>query len=281
MISPSNLLTGASATALKDALAVVEAAAKGNVAGVAKALGKAVPSIVDAVRSPALAAAKKPAKAAQPKTAAAKAGYAKTAKTVTATKASAKDPLAFLKDPSLSIEDKLARLLSYLNDKWDKEMQQKLEQIQALEGDAKASSSSKKSGLGGFLGAAKKIASAALGPLAGQIVDALQHPEFRAMLKSLSGPVLAAGATALGFPAAAPLLLQHGPAVLDTVTSALDDAEAKPAAAKDDRSKDSQRQILMFDIQRMYEKQKEMFSLVSNITRSAHDTRMSLIQNIR
>ena len=37
----------------------------------------------------------------------------------------------------------------------------------------------------------------------------------------------------------------------------------------------------MTEIQILQEKQKEMFSLVSNILRSQHDTKMAVIGNIR
>jgi hypothetical protein len=35
------------------------------------------------------------------------------------------------------------------------------------------------------------------------------------------------------------------------------------------------------ELQRLIDKQKEMFSLVSNILRTMHDTRMTAINNIR
>jgi len=38
---------------------------------------------------------------------------------------------------------------------------------------------------------------------------------------------------------------------------------------------------VMMDIQRIKQKQQEMFGLVSGILKSSHDTRMSVINNIR
>jgi hypothetical protein len=44
---------------------------------------------------------------------------------------------------------------------------------------------------------------------------------------------------------------------------------------------DAKRQQLTLEIQRLYEKQKEMFNLVSNISRISHETRSGVIGNIR
>jgi hypothetical protein len=37
----------------------------------------------------------------------------------------------------------------------------------------------------------------------------------------------------------------------------------------------------MMELQRLVDKQKEMFAMVSNILRAQHDTRMSIIGNVR
>jgi hypothetical protein len=37
----------------------------------------------------------------------------------------------------------------------------------------------------------------------------------------------------------------------------------------------------MLELQRLQDKQKEMFSLVSNMLRSMHDTKMAVINNLR
>ncbi len=205
-------------------------------------------------------------------------------------KASKSDPLSFLRDPSLSIEDKLMKLLGYLNQKWDKEMQDRLDKIGQGEA-AKASgtkppATKKKSGL---LGGLASAVAGALGP-AGIALEALKIPAVRSMLAKVGGPVLAAGATALGFPQLAPLLLQHGSKVIEMasgVASALDGPSAgkggsgTSAAGGTKAMSDSERETILMEIQRIQQKQKEMFGLVSNILKANHDTRSSIIGNIR
>ncbi len=198
-----------------------------------------------------------------------------------ATPSASKD-LAFLKDPNLSIEEKLIRLLGYLNAKWEKDMQAKLDRIAAAEGGAasKASGSgSKKSKglLGGLASAAKSVLGAAGFP-----VQLLGN-------KVVQGG-LAAAATALGMPALAPALLKLAPGVLGAVAGAISGAPAGGGGAGSDSGsgtaaasgmKDSERETIMMEIQRIREKQKEMFGLVSNILKSNHDIRSSIIANIR
>lgn len=206
-------------------------------------------------------------------------------------KASKSDPLSFLKDPSLSIEDKLMKLLAYLNQKWEKEMQDKLDKIG--QGEAGKASGTKSSGTkkkGGLLGGIAGAVSGALAP-AGIALGALKIPAVRSMLTKIGGPVLAAGATALGFPQLAPLLLQHGPKLVEMaagVASALDGSKVGGGASGTSSTgggtkamSDSERETLLMEIQRIQQKQKEMFVLVSNILKSNHDTRSSIIGNIR
>lgn len=215
-------------------------------------------------------------------------GYAPSAKA----KPSKSDPLSFLKDPRLSIEDKLMRLLGYLNQQWEKEMQAKLDQIgqgEAAKGAASKPAGTKKKGglLGGLAGAVSSV----LGP-AGIALEALKVPAVRTMLAKIGGPVLAAGATALGFPQLAPLLLRHGPKLVEVaagVASALDGKAGASGSGSSSSStsggakamSDSERQTLLMEIQRIQQKQQEMFGLVSNILKANHDTRSSIIGNIR
>lgn len=205
-------------------------------------------------------------------------------------KASAKDPLSFLKDPKLSIEEKLMKLLGYLNAKWEKEMQDKLDKIgkgEAAKTSGTKSSSSKKKGglLGGIAGAVKS----ALGP-AGIALEALKIPAVRSMLSKIGGPVLAAGASALGFPELAPLLLKHGSKIVEFAAgavSSLDGGKEGGGSATSTASggtkamSDSERQMLVMEIQRIQQKQQEMFGLVSNILKANHDVRSGIIGNIR
>lgn len=228
-------------------------------------------------------------------------------KTSSSKKSSAADPLAFLKDPNLSIEDKLIQLLGYLNGKWDKDIQAKMDRIAASEAEKKqaakssGSSGSKKSG-GGILGSLGSIGDAIQSVIA-PATEALQIPLVRDVLKQVGGPVLAAGATALGFPEAAPLLLKYGPEIVDAASklatavdggaksssgsgsssggSSASSSSASKSASGDQALSDSEQQMLVMQIQRIQQKQQEMFGMVSNILKSNHDVRMGVVNNIR
>ncbi|HEY6004334.1 MAG TPA: hypothetical protein VIV57_15770, partial [Anaeromyxobacter sp.] len=220
----------------------------------------------------------------------------------------AKDPLDFLHDPTLSIEDKLIQLLAYLSAKWDKEIQDKMDQIGASE-TAKKSSDAKSSGSSGSSGSKKK-GGGLLGGL-GSIADfiegvvspataALQIPAVADVLKQVGGPVLAAGATALGAPELAPFLLKNGPEIVATASKLASSLEgeggsgssggsgskpseggSKPASGGGKALSDAETQMIFTQIQRIQQKQQEMFGLVSAILKSNHDTRMGVVNNIR
>ena len=283
MISSTSL--GAATAVASAALEVAEAAAKGASkastkraeaphaagAGAAAAIAKAV---VAGLAKPARTAAKGRTRRTSG------AGYAKPSSATRTTKG-ASDPLSFLKDPKLSIEEKLMRLLAYLNDKWEKEMQEKMDQL-AGKAPPKSSSSKKK---GGVLGAIGSVVKGALGP-AGIALEALKNPAVRGFLSKIGGPVLAAGATALGAPQLAPLLLKHGSKIIEFaagVASSLDGAAASQGASSQGSSAASSKkeELTMMEIKRLMEKQSEMFALVSNILKVGHDTRMQVIGNIR
>lgn len=282
MISTTSL--GAATALASAALEVAEAAAKGASkastkraedphaagAGAAAAIAKAV---VAGLAKPARTAAKGRTRRTS------RAGYARPP--ATGSTKGASNPLSFLKDPKLSIEEKLMRLLAYLNDKWEKEMQEKMDQL-AGKAPPKSSSSKKK---GGVLGAIGSVVKGALGP-AGIALEALKNPAVRGFLSKIGGPVLAAGATALGAPQLAPLLLKHGSKIIEFaagVASSLDGAAASQGAASQGSSAASSKkeELTMMEIKRLMEKQSEMFALVSNILKVGHDTRMQVIGNIR
>jgi hypothetical protein len=227
----------------------------------------------------------------------------KTTATKTAsTAASAKPgPLAFLDDPKLSVEDKLMRLLAYLNDKWEKDLQKKMKDLGAKQGAAGTPSSSggsttKKSSSGGLLGGIVKAATSFF-PQVGVALEVLRMPAAREVLGKIGGPVLAAAATAMGFPQLAPLALQHGGKLVDLAAGVATSLEADSAtratstasgssstATKSDGaglSSDREAQLKLMEIQRIIDQQKEMFSLVSNMLRGTHEGRMAVIQNVR
>ena len=250
------------------------------------------------------AAATKP----KAKAAATGAGYAKAASSTkaAATKASAAPkkagPLDFLDDPKLSVEDKLLKLLAYLNDKWNKDLDAKMKEFKSektttTSSSSAASSSKKSSGLCGLVGKAVGFAKQAF-PVAGVALDALGSPPVRSVLKSVAGPALAALATTTGFPELAPAALKYGPDLVDAaagLASSLGSGDASsPVAAgsgagtttKTTQSanpldSDRSAQLKLMEIQRIMDQQKEMFSLVSNLLRTGHESRMAVIQNLR
>jgi hypothetical protein len=204
---------------------------------------------------------------------------------------SSRSALSFLSDPKLSIEEKLMRLLAHLNGKWEKEMEAKMKQLAGEDGTASSTSASRSSSSasskkkGGLLATiASAVSGTAGGGAVGAFLDALKIPGVKTVLGKIGGPVLAAAASALGFPAAAPLLLKYGPVLVDAAAKGASAASPSSGGAGTSGTKalgDGDRQKITLEIQRLQEKQKEMFGLVSNVVRSNHETRMVAINNIR
>jgi hypothetical protein len=207
--------------------------------------------------------------------------------TVGAPTTGAAGSLAFLKDPRLSVEEKLARLMIQLSDKYERQLEEKLRQFADLEsGKATPSASTAKKGSWGALGALGDGISALLGKAgakAGGGTSSLTGALLPKLATQLTGPVLAGAATVLGMPALAPAILKAGPAIGGVLASLTGGAAPKPKATGTPASSTpapSEKQ-LMTEIQILQEKQREMFTLVSNILRSQHDTKMAVISNVR
>ena len=249
------------------------------------------------------------------KTTTAKATAAKTttAKTTTASPFTAtKTELSFLDDKKLSVEDKLMRFIALVSKQADDDIVAKMKEIEGQQAASKTTTGSssgstataapkKKGFLGGVLDAVKTVAAPVLGLLDNKVVADLA--------KQVTGPVLAAGATVLGFPEAAPVLLKAGPEVvklLQGVPSALDGlfgsgggsssatsgatgltASSSSATSSSSSSSTSSsataenEQLQMMELQRMMEKEKEMMTAISNTLKALHDMRMNTLQNIR
>jgi hypothetical protein len=132
-------------------------------------------------------------------------------------------------------------------------------------------------------------------------LDALKTPAVRTVLKNVAGPALAAAATAAGVPQFAPVALKLGPDLVDFAASfpsasgagsgsaprsgpGAGGARSSSSATKetaDGLGSDKDAQLKLMEMQRILDQQKEMFSLVSNMLRTTHDTRMAVIQNVR
>lgn len=229
-------------------------------------------------------------------TTAAKSGYAASA--------SLPKDLAFLRDPKLSVEEKLVRFLAYVNARSEAELTRKMEE---MGGAAPVKASGTASGDGttapkpkkkkGFWGTLLDAAKTGL-PAVGLGLQVLKNPTTKAMLKELGGPVLAAAVSAFGFPQAAALVANLGPKLVDYAAAGLQAVE-KAAAAEEKASVETtskssssgstasasasgnSEQLQMLELNRLMNKQKEMFSLVSNMLRSMHDTRSHIIGNLR
>jgi hypothetical protein len=193
------------------------------------------------------------------------------------------------------------RLLAYLNDKWEKDLQKKMKDLGKKQDDfgvssSSSSSSGAKKSSGGLLGGLGGIVKAATSffPQVGIALDVLRMPGARDVLGKIGGPVLAAAATAVGLPQLAPLALQYGPKLVDLAAGVATSLEREGAAAagasspapasKSDGaglSSDKDAQLKLMEIQRIIDQQKEMFSLVSNMLRGTHEGRMAVIQNVR
>jgi hypothetical protein len=100
----------------------------------------------------------------------------------------------------------------------------------------------------------------------------------------LGGPALAGLATALGLPQLAPIALKHGgdlaQLAFKAVGSAASSSEGTSAPAAGEAGSPDER-IAMMELQRLVEKQQQMFTAISNAMRAMHDTQMAAIHNIR
>lgn len=292
-LAPALLSAAAAARAERDAVSTLRrpAARRAATTGYAKA---------GATSSHATTAAK---------TTTAKTTAAKTTASTTAKKSA--DPLAFLSDKTLSVEEKLFRFMCAMAQKYDDALEAKMNEI----GGRSATGAKKSTGTGtsspatqpkkksGILGALGKVIKAAV-PGAGTVLDLLKMKEVQGLLKTVSGPVLAAGATALGFPQLAPLLLKAGPDIANVAVALAKDLDDGPlpanaasapsgtgsAAASSASASGStgsaqgsgeSEQVQMLELQRLQEKQREMFSMVTNVLRSMHETKMAMINNLR
>jgi hypothetical protein len=127
-------------------------------------------------------------------------------------------------------------------------------------------------------------------------LDVLKESGLVDLAGQLSGPVLAAGATALGFPEVAPLLMKAGPALTKSAFSAVQGAAsalggtgASSASSGTKNASSSESSGVagdvdkkdLIELEHMQQKQQQMFSLLSNIMKGMHDTRMAVIGNIR
>jgi hypothetical protein len=183
--------------------------------------------------------------------------------------------------------------------KLDGELTQKMKDYKAKYGEAGTEA---KKDDGGIFGTILKVICPPLA-IADSVFGGVD--EFlKNALQVLGGPLLAALATALGLPMLAPAALALGEGL-----GAMLGGGSKPAKPKTDTTKDKtptkgtttkpktdpkadpktgtgeagspDERLEMLEIQRLVEKQNQMFTLVSNVMKGMHETTMVAIQNIR
>jgi hypothetical protein len=207
---------------------------------------------------------------------------------------------AFLSDPSLSLEDKLSRFMIAVQKKLGDELTEKMDEYRARYGEGGADGKKEEPGfLGSILGAIFPS-----GGLFDKVFAGLEKLLGEA-LKSLGGPLLAALTSAVGLPMLAPAALKVGASLGSAVAGSLSGGKAKassgtkttkstgakPGGAGSTSTKSGStkkgeagspdERLDMLEIQRLVEKQNQLFTLVSNLMKSMHDTSMVAIQNVR
>jgi len=188
---------------------------------------------------------------------------------------------AFLQDKGISIEDKLFRFLMLVQKKNDAELVKKMEEYKArFTGNGSTGGTSGSKGTSFF-----DVLKGAV-PFVGAVASLIGEPGVKRLVGQLSGPVLAALATAAGMPYLAPAALQYGG---DLAGLAFVDVGGKAASAGGSSGtggasaagESPDEKVAMFELQRLAEKQQAMFTAISNTLKCMHDTQMSAIHNIR
>ncbi len=213
---------------------------------------------------------------------------------------------SFLSDASLSIEDKLARFMMTVQKSLDDELTTKMNDYRAKYGEG-GTETKKDGGGGGFLGGILN----ALFP-AGGIFDSLFGGLEKMLgdaLKSFGGPLLAALATAVGLPMLAPAAAKLGASIGGALSDGLQGKKTggagkgttaekgastgkgasagkststgKSGSTKKGEAGSPDERLEMLEIQRLVEKQNQLFTLVSNLMKGMHETTMVAVQNVR
>ncbi len=219
---------------------------------------------------------------------------------------------AFLRDPKLTLEEKLSRFIGVMMTRSEQDLLRQMEKMApgsaAASGGATGGSApkpaSKKTSLWG-------LAKALLPPL-GMAAQLVGDTNLKKLVQQLSGPVLGAAATALGGPALGALASQVGPTIGGLITrdvkvdlsglaslvglgggagasasaggatagAAAGGAAGKAGGTTGGEGATSEKAQLM-ELQRLQDRDREMFSLFSNMLRAMHESRMTAIQNLR
>jgi hypothetical protein len=200
---------------------------------------------------------------------------------------------SFLTDPSLSVEEKLARFMVAVQKKLDDDLTTKMNDYKAKYGEG--GTETKKDEGGGFLGSIFR----AIFPSGGifdKVFGGLEKL-LSGALKTLGGPLLAALTTAVGLPMLAPAALRLGDQLGTTLSDALTGTKSSGSSGtkttststtsktgsttKKGEAGSPDERLEMLEIQRLVEKQNQLFTLVSNLLKGMHETSMIAIQNVK
>ncbi len=190
-----------------------------------------------------------------------------TSKTTTGT--STRGEWGFLNDSRMSIEDKLFQFIKLAQKNTDDELDKKMKEY-------RDKYCNKSDDGGGLLGAVGGFLGSVFG--GGLLKDALEE---------IGGLVFKAGATALGITPLASVLGSIGKNIGGWVGSQLTSALGIPKSSGSSSSSQKKEagspdeRLDMLEIQRLADKQKQMFDCVSNILRVIHETAMTAVGNIR
>jgi hypothetical protein len=223
-----------------------------------------------------------------------KSGTGGTAEKKGATGASSSGEWAFLDDPKLSIEDKLFMFMKLVIQKSNDDLEEKMKAFRSGKsgtsgsGAASGTSQPKKSS-GGLFGVLKK----AFPPLAAleKVIPDLPALVDKAVTQ-LGPQLLGALMIPLGAPWAAPLVQKAAAALLpgavEAVAKAIDGGSESTSGSKASGgsssgavSKENDERLQLMEIERTMQKTNQMFATVSNILKSAHDSAMTAVNNIR
>jgi hypothetical protein len=234
----------------------------------------------------------------------------------TSASAASKSDFAFLSDKKLSIQDKLFQFMLVVQKKEDQQLQKKMKQY-ADKYEAKTTTTSsstakasttKASSSGGLAGLLEDVVGGALSILGlgggGSPLSVLGD-----LAAELGGTVLGAAVTAIGLPALAPIAVSVGNTLGGAVKQAIDGSSSSSSSASSTSGKTSgtttsttktsaakttttpasapssidagDERLDMLEIQRMVEKQNQMFQLISNVLDGMNDTAMNVIANVR
>ncbi len=239
------------------------------------------------------------------------------AKAGTATKAGGE--WSFLSDPSLSIEEKLSRFMIAVQKKLDAELTDKMDDYKAKYGEGGSETKKEDGGFfGNILGAifpgGGGIFDSLFGGLEGMLGDALKSfggPLLGALASAVGLPMLAPAAMKIGESLGGVLsgALKGSTAkggssgstkaggssgtktgttsgkgtstAKSTSTSTSKSTSKSGTTAQKGEAGSPDERLEMLEIQRLVEKQNQLFTLVSNLMKGMHETTMVAVQNVR